>query len=147
MGSKSIWNRLKKFLLPKIGTSKNRISMRVEILEDIIFDLINHRNETNLRLTEFNYEMKKINEIEKEYHEIANIKSEFDKYMNDFKMIEALAEKAKNAYDEYLNDLKDEINDVKETHSFPRRMASLEERITRLEISHNGSGKTISTTS
>ncbi len=72
--------------------------------------------------------------------------TEFDQYINKIKVLEGLADSAKDAYDMYLDDLKAEINDAKETHAIPRRMASLEARITQLEIGHNGSGKTTSGT-
>lgn len=77
---------------------------------------------------------------------LRNKLTDVDGYLANIKMIEGLADSAKSAYDKYLNNLKRDISEFEVTHQVTRRMASVETRITQLEIGHNGSGKKTSGT-
>jgi hypothetical protein len=129
----------------------HNINERMNTLSNVFKKEIN--NEKRLRIDgdkDINKKIRMIHLNEQKTEEIANyfgetskklnIKiKEIDQYINKFKFIEELAANAEKKYNQFIKKLKTDISEFEVTHQLTRRMASIEERITMVELTLSAS--------
>jgi uncharacterized protein YPO0396 len=84
------------------------------------------------------------NKIDEALKRLKTQEKVLDYYLNKFNYMENLAKSAEEKYNQFLKNLKKDISEFAITHQVTKRIASVETRITQLEISHNGSGENAS---
>ena len=120
------------YCVERIGHAETNLDVKInnmELYAKRIFDLVKD-------IEAFKKYVQRSDKLEKQLHDIIE---KVNKYKADFGTIENVSIDLKDEFDAYMK----EMRDFSESHQIPRRVASVETRITQLEISHNGSGKTI----
>lgn len=83
-----------------------------------------------------------LTKINATHKKLENRINDIDSYLDRFEFIKGLCDDAQERYEYYLKML----SEIDENQFLPKRLASVETRITLLEGCHNGSGKTASGT-
>ena len=123
-----------------------RMEKRIkERLEDMVVNINKRIDELEELTCSINESMSiKEKKLEIAWSGVSKKMTEAEGYIEKFKFVENLAEEASQSYERHLNNLRRDISEFEMTHQVTKRMASIEKRITLLEISHNGSGTDVS---
>lgn len=136
---------------------KKKYGIAWETVKDLdrkIDDFCNKLMTMELLNEEVRRQLMSKDEIDNIYKEFTLKDKKLNHYLKELNVIETLSLKAKKDYNVYIQYLKDEvtkaldncnveITETISTHQVPRRLASLETRITKLEQKPHGSGEAI----